>query len=127
MEFNNTSNQIAWDGNGMPPIGTICEIAASTPNLTIKQPEGAIVKIYAHFTDDRGVELAAFVDSKGRVGGVCIGKCFRPLRSESDKKRELLIETVNGLIDGFMKSSGGNYSNLGAVVVDYLSLLNKLD
>ncbi|RTN99120.1 hypothetical protein [Enterobacter sp. WCHEn090032] len=85
------------------------------------------MKIYAHFTDDLGIELAAFVDEIGKVGGVCTYKCFRPLKTQEDKKRELLIETVDGLIDGFMKSSGGDYSKLGTVVVDYLSLLKKLE
>jgi len=123
MNFTISTNNQNWDGNGMPPVGTVCEIAPSTPHLHIKHPEGSVVKIYAHFTDDRGIELAAFVDEIGKVGGVCTSKCFRPLKTQEDKKRELLIETVNGLIDGFMKSSGGDYSKLGAVVVDYLSIL----
>ncbi|MFY4330898.1 hypothetical protein ACM91S_19295 [Enterobacter hormaechei] len=127
MNFTIGTNNQSWDGNGMPPVGTVCEIAASTPQLHIKHPEGSVVKIYAYFTDDRGIELAAFVDEIGKVGGVCTSKCFRPLKTQEDKKRELLIETVNGLIDGFMKSSGGDYSKLGAVVVDYLSLLKKLE
>jgi hypothetical protein len=49
------------------------------------------------------------------------------MKTQEDKKRELLIEAVDGLIDGFMKSSGGDYSKLGTVVVDYLSLLKKLE
>lgn len=52
---------------------------------------------------------------------------FRPAITEEEKKRTALIETVDGLIDGFMKSSGGDYAKLGAAVVDYLSLLKKLE
>ncbi|HAJ6812202.1 hypothetical protein [Escherichia coli] len=52
---------------------------------------------------------------------------FRPAITEEEKKRAALKEAVDGLIDGFMKSSGGDYSKLGAVVVDYLSLLKKLE
>lgn len=52
---------------------------------------------------------------------------FRPAITEEERKRTALIETVDGLIDGFMKSSGGDYSKLSAVVVDYLSLLKKLE
>jgi hypothetical protein len=68
-----------WGGEGLPPVGTVCEIAASTDYLTIRHPEGAKVKIYANFTDDRGVELAAFIDDAGRVAGVAIARCFRPV------------------------------------------------
>ena len=83
-----------WDGEGLPPVGTVCEIAASTPQLHINHPEGSVVKIYAHFTDDRGIELAAFVDEIGKVGGVCTYKCFRPLKTQEDKKRDEVIEAL---------------------------------
>ena len=79
-----------WDGSTyeLPPIGLEVEIAASTKYLHIGHPEGSVVKIYSHFTDDRGVKLAAFVDKAGKVGGVCSSKCFRPHRTEADKKRD---------------------------------------
>lgn len=82
------AQQPVWNGEGLPPVGCECEIASSTQYLNISHPAGAIVKIYSHFTDDRGVELAAFVDAAGKVGGVCTSKCFRPIRSEADKKRD---------------------------------------
>lgn len=69
-----------YDGTGIPPAGTVCEIAASTEYLKVGYPEGTKVKVYATFTDDRGVELAAFVDMLGKVGGVAVDKCFRPIR-----------------------------------------------
>ncbi|WP_443692044.1 hypothetical protein ACRZ5O_22710 [Pseudomonas protegens] len=72
-------SETIWTGEGLPPVGTVCEIAASTPHLTIRHPEGTEVKIYANFTDDRGIELAAFVDGVGQVAGVATAKCFRPI------------------------------------------------
>ena len=57
------------------------------------------MKIYSCFTDDRGVELAAFVDSAGSVGGVGIAKCFRPIRTEAERKREEFVSLVIGWMD----------------------------
>jgi hypothetical protein len=94
-----------WNGEGLPPVGCECEIAASTPYLNIKYPEGAVVKIYSHFTDDRGVELAAFVGAAGKVGGVCTAKCFRPIRTEADKKRDAAIESLMRIVLGPSQAS----------------------
>lgn len=79
-----------WSGEGLPPVGTVCEIAASTQYLTIRYPEGTKVKIYSNFTDDRGAEMAAFVDPIGKVGGVATARCFRPIKTE----RERVIEAA---------------------------------
>ena len=54
-----------WFGGGLPPLGTVCEIAASIKYLNIRHPEGAKAKVYSNLTYDRGVELAAFVDAAG--------------------------------------------------------------
>lgn len=70
-----------WTGEGLPPVGTVCEIAASTEYVKIRYPEGTKVKVYANFVDDRGIHLAAFVDDVGQVAGVAIEKCFRPIRT----------------------------------------------
>ena len=88
------AQQPVWNGEGLPPVGCQCEIGVSTPYLNIPHPEGAVVKIYSHFTDDRGVELAAFVDAAGKVGGVCTSLCFRPIRSEAERKRD---EALNAM------------------------------
>ena len=84
----------AWSGEGLPPVGTVCEIAASTKYLSIRHPEGARVKVYATFTDDRGVELAAFVDDIGQVGGVATAGCFRTLRTPEQIAAEERLHNV---------------------------------
>lgn len=87
-----------WSGEGLPPVGTVCEIAASTPHQTVSWPEGTKVKIYANFTDDRGIELAAFVDAIGSVGGVAVAKCFRPIRTPeqiaAEEREKAVIEML---------------------------------
>lgn len=88
-----------WIGEGLPPIGTTCEIAASSEYVTISHPEGTVVKVYATFTDDRGVDLAAFVDAIGQVGGVATARCFRPARTPeqiaADKREAAAIALFN--------------------------------
>ena len=89
----NASND--WFERGeLPPVGTVCQIAPSTEYLHISYPEGSEVKVYSNFTDDRGAELAAFVCSKGKIGGVAIGKCFRPLKTEKEKFVERYVVEI---------------------------------
>ncbi|MHC6034125.1 HNH endonuclease [Enterobacter hormaechei] len=54
-------------------------------------------------------------------------KEFCNLGSAEDIKRNTRIATIDGLIDGYLKKTGGNYKGLGAAIVDYISLLNKLE
>lgn len=89
-----------WNGKGLPPVGTVCEIAGSAEFFHNRHPEGVKVKIYAHFTDDRGVELAAFTDDIGQVGGVGIAKCFRQIRTPEQiaaEEREASIKAMMAL------------------------------
>jgi hypothetical protein len=94
VALDEASNPKEWNGEGLPPVGTVCEIAESSQHLSIRYQVGTVVKIYANFTDDRGVELAAFVDDFGRVGGVAIAKCFRPIHSEEDQAVEEIAKIL---------------------------------
>ena len=101
-----------WNGEGLPPVGTLCEIAASTDRLKVSYTEGAKVKIYANFTDDRGVELAAFVDEIGNVGGVAIAKCFRPIRTPEQIAAEERERAVMEIYERANKQGGSVLSML---------------
>lgn len=81
-----------WSGpdDGLPPIHSIVEIAESSEYIKIDAPEGTQVKIYSHFTDDRGVELAAYVCPHGRVGGVAVAQCFRPAKTPEQRARDAI-------------------------------------
>lgn len=83
-----------WPSEGLPPVGTECEIAASTEYLKISYPEGAKVKIYAHFKHDCGREFAAFVDSNCQVYGIGMAKVFRPVKTPSQIAAELRTTTI---------------------------------
>jgi len=77
--------QAMADNNDIPPIGSYAEIAEPTEYLSIRYEAGCKVKVYAIFTDDRGVKLAAFVDDGGKVGGVAVAECFKPIQTERER------------------------------------------
>jgi hypothetical protein len=79
----------------MPPVGTEVLIAESTPYLEVGHPAGAQVKIYSHFTDDRGIKLAAFVDKLGLVGGVGSERIFVKIHSIEDVAKETALNAMS--------------------------------
>lgn len=82
-----------WDGEGTV-IGRICQIAESTNSLKISYPAGTRVKVYTSFVDDRGVELFAFVDVSGRVGGVVTAKCIEPIRTLAQRAEDEALKDM---------------------------------
>lgn len=89
-----------------PSVGDVVEIAESTPFLRIRHPEGHKVKIHSKFTDDRGVELFAFIDDLGKVGGVATARCFRPAKTDKEKVVDKAIEslTTPNTVDSMIKT-----------------------
>lgn len=83
------------DAGGLPPVGSYVEISESTEYLKIRYEAGSVVKVYAVFTDGRGVNLAAFVDDCGKVGGIATAECFKPIQTE----REKFIDVVGDILD----------------------------
>lgn len=80
------SSKPEWDGEGLPPVGTVCEYIKKS--LTVKEwTECTIDYVGSSFIvyrDCYGVELTAI-------------KCdieFRPIRSEADKKRDIIISKI---------------------------------
>jgi hypothetical protein len=114
-----TKRQSNWCLGALPPEGTVCEIAASTEYLSISYPEGAKVKVYANFTDDRGVKLAAFIDAAGKVGGVATGKCFRPIRTPE----QIAADDREAAIDEMKKSFDSVSDLLVPTSNTYLNIL----
>lgn len=97
-----------WDGQGLPPVGTVCEFAGGT--YSPEDPfdsdlrEGDRVTIIAHFKDG-DLDLAAFtfnpqVRNPDR-GAACVEQgaygCFRPIRTPeqiASEEREKAIEEM---------------------------------
>ncbi len=97
-----------WDGQGLPPVGTVCEFAGGT--YSPEDPfdndlrEGDRVTIIAHFKDG-DLDLAAFtfnpqVRNPDR-GAACVEQgaygCFRPIRTPEQiaaEEREKAIKEM---------------------------------
>ncbi|QPJ99325.1 hypothetical protein IDM36_15545 [Enterobacter mori] len=85
-----------WDGEGLPPVGCECEHHSPSGMVTV-------VKIIAHF-QNRAAMVAVFipVEREFKTVDQAISDCFRPIRSEADKKRD---EAAKGLMDYLVKNT----------------------
>ncbi len=106
-----------WNGQGLPPVGVEVEIAPSTPYLHIRYPEGARVKVYANFTDDRGIELAAFVDGAGQVGGVATAECFLPIQTPEQIAAQQREKAVQDMLAEVVLREGPAANHRGTLAV----------
>lgn len=92
--------------DGLPPLDSIVYMAPSreckdgNPAYTAKYP-GLKVKIHSHFTDDRGVGLAAYTSVDAPIiGGVAAAIAFETEEEKQDRELDLLLSDV--------KFSGGD-------------------
>lgn len=73
-----------WNGEGLPPVGTVCEIVADNPHEIFAHHMGAPVRIIAHDIDSEGDTVAVYAwdDGEGcnEYHGL-LAECFRPLRT----------------------------------------------
>lgn len=93
---------VAWSGEGLPPVNTVCLLSGPTQYLQPIHPEwaGRQVKIYAHFTTDAGIALAAYASDDNQIGGVGIARLFVPIRTAEQiaaEEREKAVEAMLAL------------------------------
>lgn len=99
--------QVTLQIDGLPPIGSEVymkpnsEAGGGKPGLKSEHAERKL-KIHAHFTDDRGVNLAAYVscDDAPIVGGVASAMAFETEDDKFDRELDYLLSEV--------KFSGGD-------------------
>lgn len=105
-----------WNGDGLPPVGSECEFQnfSDSPWTQVR---------VIHYSGDE-VWLEPLNGAQSFVMGNPSG--FRPIITEEERQRQTRIDTMSGFMDGFMKSSKGDYSNLAAALHDYLSLIDRL-
>lgn len=90
-----------WGGEGLPPVGSKVVLRGKEKAASGRSGfspghdnAGEEVKIYCHFTDDTGVELAAYVGTNKRIGGVACARAFKPIRTKEQREREELVEVL---------------------------------
>lgn len=101
------SKQVEWDGEGLPPVGCECEFFNDDRfDCRPSVPEdGTKVTIVAHGKSKIGIEIAVFTWT-GADGSLCAESCtellFRPIRTEAERKREMVLKSLMVAISGFM-------------------------
>lgn len=95
-----------WSGEGLPPVGEKCVFFYDGPDWCWgdKLKNGDEVDIIAHFSardDSQHCMVAAFTNKNNHHVQVyqAISGCFRPLRTEAEKKRDEAIEFIREIID----------------------------
>lgn len=113
----------AWTGEGLPPVGTVCEFAGFNPEETmLTDPRvGDQVTVIAHFMSG-SFEVAAFTFyappgfeylqvAQGAYG------CFRPIRTPEQIAEEARIAELNLMVGAIKDYPGGRHG------VDHLTQL----
>jgi hypothetical protein len=82
-----------WAGEGLPPVGTVCECRSTLTGDDWKE-----VEILAHFKAPGAV--AAFVPTSGyRQVAQAIAGCFRPIRSPDQIAAEERKGAIHEMVD----------------------------
>lgn len=100
--------QEAWDGEGLPPVGTVCyRINVSTSTK---------VEIIAHF-DGTADRVAAYIPIEGRIlVDQAIASCFKPIKTKEEIEKEkylseiLVISNIISMATGFAGPTVNNIS-----------------
>lgn len=97
--FNSSPNE--WDGEGLPPVGCICEVKVCDGyeqcEIVFSHPKSGVAYIYLDENEHGGNRP---VDC---ISPIPAPLYFRPIRSEADKKRDEIIEALK---DGLGHSHG---------------------
>lgn len=92
-----------WDGTGLPPIGTVCEIWDDSPHEYYAKHVGKTITVLAHdvmYGDP--VAVYAINTKKGRKYHALVAQCFRPLRSHEQiaaEEREKAVAAIKAIAD----------------------------
>jgi len=127
----NVPSMPAWNGEGLPPVGTVCEFDGFNPEETLPTDPrvGDQVTVIAHFMSG-SFELAAFTFHAPpefkylRVAQGAYG-CFRPIRTPEQIAAEERLQKAIELYGAVMNHSGQQFKSLPAERQEhYLSLID---
>lgn len=93
------SQQQAWSGEGLPPVGCDVEFILDTEKYSVNGniPEnGQAVNVVAHkvTTDDNPVAVVYWDDNGSGRAAAFIKQAFRPIRTEAERKRDAFIRVM---------------------------------
>lgn len=98
------SQQPVWNGEGLPPVGCDVEFNLDTDKYSAQGniPEnGQVVNVVAHkqTTDGNPVAVVYWDDRGAGRAAAFIKAAFSPLRTEADRKREEVAESLIRFLD----------------------------
>lgn len=90
------TQQLVWDGTGLPPVGCECEHCSYSGVVTV-------VQIIAHFKN-RAAMVAVYIPVEGDMKQVqqSVADCFRPLRTEAERAIDEMVR-LSGVSTGAAK------------------------
>lgn len=106
------SKQIEWNGDGLPPVGCDVEFNLDTYKYSahgIIPENGRLVNVVAHkvTTDENPVAVVYWDDKGAGRAAAFIKEAFRPMRSETERKRE---DTKNAIAELCRSSASNGHS-----------------
>jgi hypothetical protein len=97
-----------WNGEGLPPVGTVCEFAGFNPEETLPSDPavGDNVTVIAHYLSGC-VQVAAFTfNSAADFGSLRVAQgahgCFRPIRTPEQIAEEQRLAAINKIVEDSM-------------------------
>jgi hypothetical protein len=95
---------VPWNGEGLPPVGTICAFCRfpATP-----EAEWQKVKIVAHWSEGLQVPVAVFMSTSfAPQADQAIAECFRPIRTAEQIEAEERDAAYKGMVDDLSAAIG---------------------
>ncbi len=111
------SEQPAWNGKRVPPVGCECEA---------KYLHAANAEWFAFRCVAVDCEVAFGWGGKEPANLKLKDFEFRPIQTQAERERNARITTLNNFISGFMKSTNGDYTHLGEAIYEWQNVLDKL-
>lgn len=98
VQVTEATTQAAWNGEGLPPVGTVCEYQTIGATNDWKE-----VEILCHFTAQK--EVAVFVPVQGyRNVKQATAECFRPIRTPeqiaAEERKRITDDIQQVCVDG---------------------------
>ena len=97
-------NVTPWDGEGLPPVGTVCEYNNLEPHPVSTDLKWSPVHIVAH--DMQGGEVFAVFSSLSGYHGNRLPECFRPIRTPEQIATEERVKACQEWLKGVEESYG---------------------
>lgn len=124
VEFYPTPHRSAWTGEGLPPVGVMCELNRAmkfTEGSRLDDfPAGTEVLVGGHANFYGGTVVSVCVKNRNYTGTV-IPECLRPIRTPEQiaaEVRSKACDAIYGVLTGPSVERKGNTSDMAEALYD---------